>query len=52
MWFLEWNLPQLSVQRRTPGQVAAEKMKALEAQDYCLNSYISSFVRNSYARKW
>jgi len=35
-----------------PGQTVVERMKVLAAQGYGLNSYISSTVKNRYARKW
>ncbi len=35
-----------------PGQTVVEKMKVLAAQGYGLNSYISSTVKDRYARKW
>lgn len=35
-----------------PGQVVVERMKALAAQGRGLNSYISSVVKDRYARKW
>ena len=35
-----------------PGSAVVETMKALAAQGYGLNSYISSVVKNNYARKW
>ena len=35
-----------------PGQIVMERMKALAAQGFGLNSYISSVVKDRYARKW
>lgn len=35
-----------------PGEVVVERMKALAAQGAGLNSYISSVVKDRYARKW
>lgn len=35
-----------------PGRAIVEQMKALAAQGRGLNSYISSVVKDSYARKW
>jgi len=35
-----------------PGQQMVDRMKALAAQGYGLNSYISTTVRQSYAKKW
>jgi hypothetical protein len=35
-----------------PGQIVVERMKALAAQGFGLNSYISSVVKDRYARKW
>ena len=35
-----------------PGRQMVDHMKALAAQGYGLNSYISTTVRQSYARKW
>ncbi|SBV37649.1 conserved hypothetical protein [uncultured Stenotrophomonas sp.] len=35
-----------------PGRVAVERMKALAAQGHGLNSYISSVVKDNFARKW
>lgn len=35
-----------------PGNAAVERMKALAAQGYGLNSYISSNVKKNYATKW
>jgi len=35
-----------------PGQIVVERMKVLAAQGYGLNSYISSIVKDRYARKW
>lgn len=35
-----------------PGQAVVERMKALAAQGYGLNSYISSTAKDRYARKW
>ncbi len=35
-----------------PGQTVVERMKFLAARGYGLNSYISSTVRDRYARKW
>lgn len=35
-----------------PGKADVEKMKALAEQGRGLNSYISSVVKDRYARKW
>lgn len=35
-----------------PGKVEVEKMKTLAAQGYGLNSYISSTIRDNFAKKW
>lgn len=35
-----------------PGSAVVEMMKALAAQGHGLNSYISSVVKGSFARKW
>lgn len=35
-----------------PGHIVVEKMKVLAAQGFGLNSYISSVVKDRYARKW
>ncbi len=35
-----------------PGQAVVDRMKLLAAQGYGLNSYISSTVKDRYARKW
>lgn len=35
-----------------PGRPVVERMKALAVQGYGLNSYISSIVKDRYARKW
>ncbi|HAV88901.1 MAG TPA: hypothetical protein DCW78_14275 [Pseudomonas sp.] len=35
-----------------PGRDVVERMKALAAQGYGLNSYISSTVKDNYAKKW
>ena len=35
-----------------PGQIVVERMKALAARGFGLNSYISSVVKDRYARKW
>jgi hypothetical protein len=35
-----------------PGQIVVERMKALAAQGCGLNSYITSVVKDRYARKW
>ena len=35
-----------------PGRATVEKMKALARQGYGLNGYISSVVKDSFARKW
>ncbi len=35
-----------------PGKLMVDRMKALASQGYGLNSYISTTVRKSYARKW
>lgn len=34
------------------GQAKVERMKALATQGYGLNSYITTVVRDNYARKW
>lgn len=36
----------------SPGQQLVEKMKALAEQGHGLNSFISTVVRDRYARKW
>lgn len=35
-----------------PGKSTVDQMKVLAEQGYGLNSYISSFVKNNFARKW
>ncbi|MGH8159883.1 MAG: hypothetical protein ACREPQ_17325 [Rhodanobacter sp.] len=35
-----------------PGTQMVDRMKELAAQGYGLNSYISTTVRHSYAKKW
>lgn len=35
-----------------PGKAVVERMKALAAQGHGLNSYISSVVKDNFARKW
>lgn len=35
-----------------PGKIMVDRMKALAAQGHGLNSYITTTVRKSYARKW
>lgn len=35
-----------------PGKMVVERMKALASQGRGLNSYISSVVKEGYARKW
>ena len=35
-----------------PGKQMVDQMKALAAQGFGLNSYISTTVRQSYAKKW
>lgn len=35
-----------------PGKQMVDRMKALAAQGFGLNSYISTTVRQSYAKKW
>jgi len=35
-----------------PGKIIVDRMKALAAQGHGLNSYITTTVRKSYARKW
>lgn len=35
-----------------PGKTAVERMKVLAVRGSGLNSYISSIVKDSYARKW
>ena len=35
-----------------PGSTMVEKMKQLAAQGHGLNSYISSIVKDRYAKKW
>ncbi len=35
-----------------PGKAAVDKMKALAAQGYGLNSYISKMEKLSFAEKW
>ncbi len=35
-----------------PGSAVVEKMKQLAEQGRGLNSYISSIIKSSYARKW
>ena len=35
-----------------PGTVVVERMKQLATQGFGLNSYISSIVKDRYAKKW
>ncbi len=35
-----------------PGQAAVERMMQLAAQGHGLNAYISSIVKDRYAKKW
>jgi hypothetical protein len=35
-----------------PGKAAVDRMKALAAQGYGLNSYISTTIKSSYAERW
>jgi hypothetical protein len=35
-----------------PGKAAVDRMKALALQGYGLNSYISTTIKNNFARKW
>lgn len=35
-----------------PGKAIVDKMKALAAQGHGLNSYISTTVKTSFAKKW
>ena len=35
-----------------PGMATVERMKSLAAQGHGLNSYISSVVKDNFARKW
>jgi hypothetical protein len=35
-----------------PGKANVERMKALAAQGYGLNSYISSSIEDNFAKKW
>jgi len=35
-----------------PGRAVVERMKTLAAQGHGLNSYISSTVKDNFARKW
>jgi hypothetical protein len=38
--------------QQRPGKAVVDRMKALAAQGYGLNSYISTVIKNSYAKKW
>jgi hypothetical protein len=35
-----------------PGKAAVDRMKVLAVQGYGLNSYISTTIKSSYAKKW